>query len=44
LLALGLDFVSEDFEKRGIYKENEGTRSDENSTENEKKQTRGNKP
>ncbi len=44
LLALGLDFVSEDFEKRGIYKENEETRSNENSTENEKKQTRGNKP
>ena len=37
LHELGLDYVAEDFEKRGIYSDNEGTPSKETSAEAEKK-------
>jgi len=36
LHELGLDYVSEDFEKRGIYSENEGTPSSETPAEEQK--------
>jgi len=37
LHELGLDYVWEDFEKRGIYSNNEGTPSEETSPETGKK-------
>jgi benzoyl-CoA reductase subunit BamB len=44
LNELGLDYVFEDFEKRGVYSDNGDTPSKETSEENEKKQSGGSEP